>query len=139
MVLIPSAVTTPVPVVMVAGVAPAPPPTTSAFAARTPELAQVLALEKYGMPPDVPATVKAGVVVGVATEIKPPVNPTLVTVPDPVGVAQVPSPRRYVVLDGVPVTGLVARAVEEAISVPEVGPAMPAAKVVPVVPFHVGK
>ena len=33
------------------------------------------------MPPDVPATVNAGVVVGVATEIRPPVNETLVTVP----------------------------------------------------------
>ena len=35
------------------------------------------------MPPDVPATVKAGVVVGVATVIIPPVNETLVTVPVP--------------------------------------------------------
>lgn len=33
------------------------------------------------MPPFVPATVKAGVVVGVATEIKPPVKLTLVTEP----------------------------------------------------------
>jgi hypothetical protein len=49
----------------------------------TPELAQVLALEKYGMPPDVPATVNAGVVLAVATEIKPPVKLTLVTVPLP--------------------------------------------------------
>ena len=35
------------------------------------------------MPPLVPATVNAGVVVGLATEIKPPVKPTLVTVPEP--------------------------------------------------------
>jgi hypothetical protein len=31
------------------------------------------------MPPLVPATVNAGVLVAVATEISPPVNPTLVT------------------------------------------------------------
>ena len=83
----PSAVTTPVPVVVVAGAAPAPPPSTSEFAARAAEVAQVDALEKYGMPPEVPATVKASVpdvVIGEpATEIKPPVNDcaTLVTVP----------------------------------------------------------
>jgi hypothetical protein len=41
------------------------------------------ALEKYGMPPLVPATVKAGVVVAVATETIPPVHPTEVTVPLP--------------------------------------------------------
>lgn len=34
------------------------------------------------MPPEVPATVRAGVVVGVATEISPPVKLTLVTVPE---------------------------------------------------------
>ena len=38
------------------------------------------------MPPDVPATVSAGVVVAFATEIIPPVKPTDVTVPA-VGVA----------------------------------------------------
>jgi hypothetical protein len=74
------------------------------LAVKTPDVAHVLAELKYGMPPDVPATVKAGVVVAVATEIMPPVNPTLVTVP---AVDQVPSPRKYVVDDGVPVTGLV--------------------------------
>jgi hypothetical protein len=47
------------------------------------ELAQVLALEKYTTPPEVPATVSAGVDVGVATVIRPPVNETDVTVPDP--------------------------------------------------------
>jgi hypothetical protein len=50
----PSAVTTPVPVVTVAGEEPAPPPTTSAFAAKA--ALEVIAdvLEKYGMPPEVP-------------------------------------------------------------------------------------
>jgi hypothetical protein len=43
----------------------------------------VVALEKYGIPPDVPATVMAGVVVAVAIDNKPPVKPTLVTVPEP--------------------------------------------------------
>jgi hypothetical protein len=43
----------------------------------------VLALEKYGIPPDVPATVMAGVDVAVAIDSKPPVKPTLVTVPEP--------------------------------------------------------
>jgi hypothetical protein len=38
-------------------------------------------LEKYGTPPEVPATVNAGVVVGVATDTMPPVQLTLVTVP----------------------------------------------------------
>ena len=38
-------------------------------------------LEKYGMPPLVPATVSAGVVVGLATVIMPPVKLTEVTVP----------------------------------------------------------
>jgi hypothetical protein len=47
------------------------------------ELAQVDPLEKYGIPPDVPAIVNAGVVVAVATETIPPVQPTDVTVPDP--------------------------------------------------------
>ena len=63
------------------------------------------------MPPDVPATVKANVPAPVTgeppTEITPPVNvwPTLVTVPAPATVAQVPSPRRNVPEFGVPVTG----------------------------------
>jgi hypothetical protein len=51
-------------------------------------VAQVDALLKYGMPPLVPATVNAGVVVAVATETIPPVKLTLVTVPV-VGVVQV--------------------------------------------------
>ena len=80
---VPSAVNTPVPVVVVLGAAPAPPPIINALAASAVELAQVLALEKYTTPPEVPATVKAGVVVGVATVIRPPVNETDVTVPDP--------------------------------------------------------
>lgn len=89
----PSAVKTPVPVVVVAGAAPAPPPTTIAFAARAADVAHVEALEKYGMPPDVPATVKANVPEAVTgepeTEMMPPVNDwaTLVTVPPPPEVA----------------------------------------------------
>jgi hypothetical protein len=47
------------------------------------ELAQVVPLEKYGIPPDVPAIVNAGVVVAVATETMPPVQLTEVTVPVP--------------------------------------------------------
>ena len=77
-VLTPKAVTTPVPVVIVLGATPAPPPITRAFAARAAEVAQVEALEKYGMPPDVPATVNAKVPEVVTgepeTEIRPPVN-----------------------------------------------------------------
>ena len=42
----PHAVTTPVPVVIVAGAAPAPPPSTKAFAVKAAEVAQVVALEK---------------------------------------------------------------------------------------------
>ena len=45
-VLTPSAVTTPVPVVVVAGVTPAPPPSTNAPAASAAEVAQVVPLEK---------------------------------------------------------------------------------------------
>ena len=77
-VLLPRAVTTPVPVVVVAGATPAPPPKTIALAANTAEVAQVDALEKYGTPPLVPATVRAKVplvVIGEPpTEIMPPVN-----------------------------------------------------------------
>jgi hypothetical protein len=65
------------------GAAPAPPPNTKSPAGSIAEDAHVVAVEKYGIPPEVPATVSAGVVVGVATEIKPPVNETLVTVPEP--------------------------------------------------------
>ena len=85
----PNAVTTPVPVVVVLGVAAAPPPSMIALLVSNALVAQVDALEKYGMPPEVPATVKASVpdvVIGEpATEIKPPVKDcaTLVTVPDP--------------------------------------------------------
>ena len=60
---------------------PAPPPFISTPVFKIPEDAQADVLEKYGTPPLVPATVKAGVVVGVPTETMPPVNPTLVTVP----------------------------------------------------------
>jgi hypothetical protein len=79
--------------VTVEGATAAPPPTTSEFAARTPEEAHVVAPEKYGMPPEVPATVRASVPAPVTgepeTEIKPPVNvcPTEVTVP-PLPVAE---------------------------------------------------
>jgi hypothetical protein len=84
----PRAVTTPVPVVTVLGVAPAPPPTIKALAVKTALVAHVDVLEKYGMPPLVPATVSANVpdvVIGEpATETMPPVNDcaTEVTVPD---------------------------------------------------------
>lgn len=97
----PSAVRTPVPVVVVDGATPAPPPITSALAASAPDDAHVDELEKYGIPPEVPATVRASVpavVIGdPATEINPPVNvcATLVT-PVPAGVAQVPSPHQNV-------------------------------------------
>ena len=104
-VLTPRAVTTPVPVVVVAGAAPAPPPITSALAASAALDAHALPLLKYGIPPLVPAIVNAGVVVGLAIETMPPVQPTLVTVPEPPppdGVAQVPSPRQNV-LDEAPV------------------------------------
>jgi hypothetical protein len=86
-VLTPKAVTTPVPVVVVAGATPAPPPRTIALAANAALDAQADALVKYGIPPLVPATVKASVPLDVigdpATEIKPPVKDcaTLVTVP----------------------------------------------------------
>jgi hypothetical protein len=86
----PSAATTPVPVVVVAGAEPAPPPITNAFDASAPDDAHVAAPEKYGTPPLVPATVNASVPLVVtgepATEIRPPVKvcPTLVTDPDPV-------------------------------------------------------
>jgi hypothetical protein len=107
---VPKAVKTPVPVVVVEGATPAPPPITIAFAANAADVAQVVALLKYGIPPEVPATVNANVPEVVMGEpetlIIPPVNvcETLVTVPPlDVTVAQVPSPRRYVVEEGVPV------------------------------------
>jgi hypothetical protein len=91
----------------VAGVVPAPPPRTTAFAPRAAEDAHVLAELKYGIPPDVPATVNASVPLPVtgepATESNPPVKeaPTLVTVP--VGTAP-PSVRVQVVEVTVQVT-----------------------------------
>lgn len=93
---VPIHVRIPVPVVVVAGAAPAPPPMTIAFAASAALDAHVVAPEKYGIPPEVPAIVNAGVVVGVATETMPPVHPTLVTVPVPP-----PSPCRVHVLAAV--------------------------------------
>lgn len=80
---VPKNVRAPVAVVVVAGAAPAPPPITSALAAKAADVAQVDALEKYGTPPEVPATVNAGVVVPVATDTTPPVKLTEVTVPEP--------------------------------------------------------
>ena len=59
---------------------------------------------------------------GLATETMPPVNETLVTVPV-VKVAHVPSPRRYVDADGVPVTGLAANWVADEITLLFVVPA----------------
>jgi hypothetical protein len=78
------AVITPLPVVIVEGATPAPPPTTKAFAAKAAEVAQVDALLKYGMPPEVPAIVNAGVDVGFATVTMPPVQLTDDTVPEEV-------------------------------------------------------
>lgn len=69
------------------GAAPAPPPKTIALAVNAALLAHVEDDEKYGIPPLVPATVKASVPVDVIgepeTDINPPVNvwATLVTVP----------------------------------------------------------
>lgn len=101
----PKAVTTPVPVVVVAGAAPAPPPITKAFAAKAADVAQVVPLLKYGTPPEVPAIVNAGVVVPVATDTIPPVQPTDVTVPEPlllnvVQSAAVRAPRLVADADG---------------------------------------
>ena len=73
----------------VCGAIPAPPPKTGLFAVSAADVAHVVALLKYGIPPLVPATVKAGVVVGVATETRPPVKETLETVPVPVPVPHV--------------------------------------------------
>ena len=85
---VPRNVKAPVAVVVVEGATPAPPPMTSALAVRAADVAQVVPLEKYGIPPLVPAIVSAGVVVAVATETIPPVQLTLVTVPLPAGVDQ---------------------------------------------------
>ena len=75
---VPRNVRIPVAVVVVDGATPAPPPMTRALAAKAPDDAHVDELLKYGMPPDVPATVKANVpdvVIGEpATEISPPVK-----------------------------------------------------------------
>ena len=62
---------------------PAPPPSIKSPVGSSAEEAHVDVPEKYGTPPLMPATVNAGVVVELATEISPPVKPTLVTVPDP--------------------------------------------------------
>jgi hypothetical protein len=74
------------------GAAPAPPPRTRAYCVRAAEDAHVEEELKYGTPPLVPAIVNAGVVVGVATETIPPVQPTLVTVPRYASVAQLGRP-----------------------------------------------
>ena len=80
-VLILSLLSTVIPVTV--GEDPAPPPFISVLTVHAADDAHVLALPKYGMPPLVPATVNAGVVVGLATDIKPPVKLTDVTVPLP--------------------------------------------------------
>ena len=90
------------------GATPAPPHPIRFPAAPAELEAHVLAEEKYGMPPEVPATVRAKVPLFVTgdppTEINPPVKlpPTLVTVPLPAA-AQAPSARRNVPLLQVPV------------------------------------
>jgi hypothetical protein len=145
---VPRKVNAPVAVVVVLGATPAPPPITKEFAASAAEVAQVLALEKYGIPPDVPAIVNAGVVVGLVTVTIPPVQPTVVTVPDavPAGVPQVPSPLQNVVaLAEVPefkfVTGrLPVTLVVKLTKVVEVDPVPPLAiGSVPVTPVVKGK
>ena len=104
----PRAVTTPVPVVIVEGATPAPPPIIKEFAARTAEDAQALAEEKYGIPPLVPATVNARVPEVVTgepdTEMMPPVNvwPTDVTVPPPAVEAIVIEPAPFVTVMPLP-------------------------------------
>ena len=95
---VPKNVRMPAAVDVVLGAAPAPPPITIALAANAPELAQVVPLEKYGIPPDVPAIVNAGVVVAVATETIPPVQLTLVTVPDPPDAAIEMPPEEFVIV-----------------------------------------
>jgi hypothetical protein len=90
--------------VLVSGAAAAPPPSTSPPDASSAEVAHVLAEEKYGIPPLVPATVNAGVVVGVATDIRPPVNPTEVTVPVPAGRSAATNARK-VGAEAAPVVG----------------------------------
>ena len=52
----PRAVITPVPVVIVEGAAPAPPPFTRELAAKAADEVHAEALLKYGIPPDVPVT-----------------------------------------------------------------------------------
>lgn len=68
----------------VVGVVPTPPPRTNCPDPRTPEDAQPVALLKKGIPPEVPATVKAKVVVPV-TEMIPPEKVAPMTVPAPAG------------------------------------------------------
>ena len=53
----PTAVRTPVPVVVVEGATPAPPPITIAFEASAADDAIVLVAEKYGTPPEVPEVI----------------------------------------------------------------------------------
>jgi hypothetical protein len=99
-ILTPNALKIPVPVVTVPGANPAPPPTTKELAANAADVAQVEALLKYGMPPDVPATVRASVPLDVMGEpetlISPPVKlcATLVTVPT-AAAAQVGAPAPF--------------------------------------------
>jgi hypothetical protein len=80
------------------GAVPAPPPNTGSPGVRAAELAHALAAEKYGMPPEFPATLNVGVLVPLATESRPtrPGNTTLVTVPVPGGLpasTRLPLPR----------------------------------------------
>src|SRR5664279_3439301 len=65
------------------GADPAPPPSTTPLAVSAPDDAHVAADEKYGMPPLVPATVIDAAALGFVTVTNPPLNATLVTVPDP--------------------------------------------------------
>lgn len=75
------------------------------------------------MPATVNARVPAVVTGEPETEINPPVKlwATLVTVPPPAGVAHVPSPRKKLEADGVPVTGFAAIFVPVLMIVPLTG------------------
>ena len=98
---VPRALRTPVPVVVVDGAVPAPPPITSAFAASAAlELSAEVEL-KYGTPPLVPAGVQVKVPDDVTGDpltehatLLGADKATLVTEPPPDGVAHVLSPRR---------------------------------------------
>lgn len=117
-VLTPSAVTTPVPVVMLLGAAPAPPPTTNAFAASAVDEAIVPDAVKANTPPlvplvnpvpplaigSVPVTLDARLTESVPPSVK---LPELVTVPVSVKPLTVPVPLTEVTVPPPPVAAIV--------------------------------